>query len=164
MRRAADPHGVPMDPRQTCRQVSLPIFIDFPAEDPRRHHSFARYCCAAESGHYVPGRDSHMRLPCEAAYREQSRHPPAVFTSGRAKCQVFPRRTECLLWVKTRTIRKRALLDHFYVKVFGRRPGTVPNKRQARWPASENLGRNWVGDGLATAPRPCHRRGSGGRA
>ena len=28
-----------------------------------------------------------------------------------------------------------------HVKVFGRQPGTVPNKRQVRWPASENLQR-----------------------
>jgi hypothetical protein len=34
-----------------------------------------------------------------------------------------------------------------YVKVFGRRPGAVPNKRQARWPASENLQRRCYGAG-----------------
>jgi len=39
------------------------------------------------------------------------------------------------------------------VKVFGRRPDTVPNKRQARWPASENLQRRKPREKVRAVPR-----------
>ena len=46
-----------------------------------------------------------------------------------------------------------ALHESANVKVFGRRPATVPNKRQARWPPSENLQRRKPREKVRAVPR-----------